>query len=296
MSKDTCKEENLNQLRSYEARCTAFDQLEALQMQHYQHHDPYSTPPLQYRAPVLPWIFTDITSVMREHHNRHTEHGVYRYSCYTSPSQHLRNQRIIKKHDIWRNFITGVRQQQHDRQKSKYRVSFLQCHLFLLSSYRFIYRKTFSGSGHRVSAYENDNLNIVIIPLMKYKNTAPPLSPNILLPPLLESHSELSDRSYDPDSIVTFYRQHQRRLSDDEIRQVVSRYNEGASTYELADQFGCHRTTISRALKNSGIEVTNELVNRESLCKRVFESYADHISASDIGKELSIRQSKTTIS
>lgn len=99
---------------------------------------------------------------------------------------------------------------------------------------------------------------------------------------------DITDQSYDPDVKVNSYKQKQKRLSDSEISQIVERYSEGASTYELAAAFGCHRSTISRALKESGIEVTHEAAKREALTEQVLQMYADYCKPVDIGKELGI--------
>ena len=98
----------------------------------------------------------------------------------------------------------------------------------------------------------------------------------------------MTDISYNPDSKVNTYTQDQKRLSDDEIRQIAEKYSAGASTYELAVEFDCHRSTISRVLKKSDSEVSHEVSKREALTKRVLEMYADYTKPVDIGKELGI--------
>lgn len=103
-----------------------------------------------------------------------------------------------------------------------------------------------------------------------------------------EVDPDVTDISYNPDSKVNAYKQDQKRLSDDEIRQITEKYSAGASTYELATEFGCHRSTISRALKKSGVVVSHEAAKRETLAKRVLEMYDDYIRPVDIGKELGI--------
>ena len=99
---------------------------------------------------------------------------------------------------------------------------------------------------------------------------------------------DVTDISYDPGSKVNAYTQDQKRLSDEEIRQIAEKYSAGASTYELAAEFGCHRSTISRALKKSGIEVTHEASKRQALTERVLEMYEGYMRPVDIGKELGI--------
>jgi predicted transcriptional regulator len=53
--------------------------------------------------------------------------------------------------------------------------------------------------------------------------------------------------------------QQQKRLTKDEIKQIISGYQNGATVYELAAQLGRHRNTISKVLKRNGIRPTIEL-------------------------------------
>lgn len=103
--------------------------------------------------------------------------------------------------------------------------------------------------------------------------------------------SEAIIQSYDPDTAVKTYKQKQKRLSDEEVRQVVERYNAGASTYELADEFGVHRSTISRALKKCGIKVTHKFADRDALAEKILELYADFMNPEDIGKVVDLHKS-----
>ena len=83
----------------------------------------------------------------------------------------------------------------------------------------------------------------------------------------------VTDTSYDPDSKVNSCKQKQKRLSDDEIQQIVDKYKAGATTYELAAEFGCHRRTISRALKKSGIEVSIKTESKDGVRIRHSSEY-----------------------
>lgn len=98
----------------------------------------------------------------------------------------------------------------------------------------------------------------------------------------------ITDLSYDETAVIRVITQKQRHLSKSEIDQIIELYSEGASTYELASQFGCHRSTISRALKNAGVEVSHKASSREALTQRVLEMYANYMKPADIGKELNI--------
>ena len=66
----------------------------------------------------------------------------------------------------------------------------------------------------------------------------------------------ITDTSYDPDSTVKALKQQQKSLSEAEILEVIKKYKAGASTYDLAEEFGCHRATISATLKRNGVHVT----------------------------------------
>lgn len=102
---------------------------------------------------------------------------------------------------------------------------------------------------------------------------------------------EVTDLSLASETVAYSYKQAQHPLTDAEIRKVVERYSAGASTYELAAEFGCHRSTISRALKKSGIEVSHEASKRQALTERVLKMYADFNRPVDIGKALGINVS-----
>ena len=71
----------------------------------------------------------------------------------------------------------------------------------------------------------------------------------------------ITDTSYGPNSTVKEITQQQKTLSQAEIQAVIQKYEAGASTYELADEFGCHRSTISAVLKRNGIVVTKRKVD-----------------------------------
>ena len=68
----------------------------------------------------------------------------------------------------------------------------------------------------------------------------------------------ITDLSYDPNSIVKTIKQQQKHeFSKKEIEGIIAAYQSGASTYELAKQYNCHRSTISHQLKHD-IEVKIE--------------------------------------
>lgn len=133
--------------------------------------------------------------------------------------------------------------------------------------------RTNSKNVHRILRYRSQHSN------PSNTNGSEPIDP------------DETDLSYIDESVANSYKQKQKSLTDAELELAVQRYSEGASTYELAAQFGCHRSTISRALKKSGIEVTHEASKREALTKQVLQRYADFNRPVDIGKVLGINVS-----
>lgn len=85
----------------------------------------------------------------------------------------------------------------------------------------------------------------------------------------------ITDLSYDPNSIVKTIRQQQKHLSEAETRTIVEKYKAGVSTYELAQEFGCHRYTISNALKRSGIVVDKHVEGRKYQTGEVIRLYVE---------------------
>lgn len=70
--------------------------------------------------------------------------------------------------------------------------------------------------------------------------------------------------------------QKQKALSEIEIQAVCKRYQSGNSVYKLAEDFKCHRSTISAVLKRNGVEVSHKASTKPELVKRVIELYAEN--------------------
>ena len=85
----------------------------------------------------------------------------------------------------------------------------------------------------------------------------------------------VTDLSYDPNSIVKSIKQQQKHLTKAETRTIVEKYKAGTSTYELAQEFGCHRYTISNALKRSGIVVDKHVEGRKYQAEEVIRLYVE---------------------
>ena len=91
------------------------------------------------------------------------------------------------------------------------------------------------------------------------------------------------DQSYNPDYTVKSIKQQQKKLTELETRTICERYKNGASSYELAKEFGCHRRTICDALKRNGVEVSHQASKKPELTKRIIELYAEYKTPKEIG-------------
>jgi len=57
--------------------------------------------------------------------------------------------------------------------------------------------------------------------------------------------------------------QKQKYLNVEEINLLIAAYLGGKSVYALAEQFGCHRTTVSNVLKKHDVTVTKKKTQRK---------------------------------
>ena len=90
-----------------------------------------------------------------------------------------------------------------------------------------------------------------------------------------------------PQPISRTRRQVQRRLREPEIKAVLASYLAGATVYELADQHGIHRHTVSEILERHGVvrryqKLSVELVETASVL------YQGGLSLTKIGVQLGL--------
>ena len=75
--------------------------------------------------------------------------------------------------------------------------------------------------------------------------------------------------------IVQSIKQKQHTPSHEEAEKIAEEYLSGASTYELASKYGCHRTTIGNTLKRQGIEISNHIEGRKYQTEEVIRQYVE---------------------
>lgn len=79
--------------------------------------------------------------------------------------------------------------------------------------------------------------------------------------------------------------QRQKRLSKDEIGEVVKSYLAGSTVYQLADEFGCHRNTISTHLKSSGVILRLTPLSEDQIHEAV-RLYESGLSLATVGARI----------
>jgi DNA invertase Pin-like site-specific DNA recombinase len=80
-------------------------------------------------------------------------------------------------------------------------------------------------------------------------------------------------------------RQRQRRLTEAQVAEMATKYQAGATVYELAAEFGCHRTTVAERLKKAGIVMRGQTPTPEAIDSMV-RLYTNGLSFLEVGKQL----------
>lgn len=79
--------------------------------------------------------------------------------------------------------------------------------------------------------------------------------------------------------------QRQRRLSEAQVIEMAARYQEGATVYDLAAEFGCNRTTVASRLKKAGIAMRGQPPTPEAIDSMV-RLYTGGLSFQEVGEQL----------
>ncbi len=67
--------------------------------------------------------------------------------------------------------------------------------------------------------------------------------------------------------------------------EMTAKYEAGATVYELAAEFGCHRATVAERLKKAGIVMRGQSPTPEAIDSMV-RLYATGLSFQEVGKQL----------
>ena len=79
--------------------------------------------------------------------------------------------------------------------------------------------------------------------------------------------------------------QRQRRLTGAQVAEMATKYQAGATVYELAAEFGCHRATVAERLKKAGIMMRGQSPNPEEI-DSMARLVASGLSPEAVGKQL----------
>ncbi len=82
-------------------------------------------------------------------------------------------------------------------------------------------------------------------------------------------------------------RQRQRRLTPDELTRVAERYNAGATVYELAAEFGCHRATIAERLKLAGFTLRHQPTTTDQV-DEIIRLYESGLSMAKVAEQVGV--------
>ena len=80
-------------------------------------------------------------------------------------------------------------------------------------------------------------------------------------------------------------KQRQTRLSDAQVPDLVAGYTSGSTVYDLAEQFSCHRHTVSKILKERGITLRLSSMTHAQIAEAV-ALYESGLSLAKIGVRL----------
>lgn len=74
-------------------------------------------------------------------------------------------------------------------------------------------------------------------------------------------------------------------ITPEQVQRVAQRYQEGRTVYELAAELSCHRTTISKTLKQQGITL-RRVKPTDSQIDVMVHLYGNGLSLATIGRQL----------
>ncbi len=88
-------------------------------------------------------------------------------------------------------------------------------------------------------------------------------------------------------------RQRHKRLTEVEVAQLVARYAEGATVYQLAGEFGIERRTVAVRLKAAGVALRQRPPSAEQVAEMV-RLYESGLSLTKVGDRVGF-SSKTVL-
>jgi DNA invertase Pin-like site-specific DNA recombinase len=87
------------------------------------------------------------------------------------------------------------------------------------------------------------------------------------------------------ETVASALKQPQKRLTQNEIDQIILAYQSGKSTNELARIYGCNRHTICDQLKKHSIEIDRSKIKTEEKSKEIIALYKRGLTAAEVAKQ-----------
>jgi len=124
--------------------------------------------------------------------------------------------------------------------------------------------------GHHIKIVSHYIKNIV------YADESKPVSSVLDLP---------VHESYQSEVVISEIKQIQKRLSKEEVLMLIKDYKAGLTARQIAEKYGCYRTTVSKYLKASGVIMRNCPLSDEQIDQAV-RLYESGLSCAEISKKL----------
>jgi DNA-binding NarL/FixJ family response regulator len=130
--------------------------------------------------------------------------------------------------------------------------------------------------------------------LLRYKNNLSNQNKSHGFPDNLPSNETSVLPVKDDDTnerVVSQLQKKQKKLSKEEVQQLIADYKSGLSVKQLANKFGCYRITVSRKLKAAGVTIRH-MPPTDSAIDRMVELYQSGLSLNDVSRQVK-RSAKT---
>lgn len=79
-----------------------------------------------------------------------------------------------------------------------------------------------------------------------------------------------------------------KKLTDNEIKEILVLYSNGVKPKEIADKFGILNNSVNRILRKNNVEIKHKIDLTEDDKKDIIEKYLSGISSEEIAKKYDI--------
>lgn len=94
-----------------------------------------------------------------------------------------------------------------------------------------------------------------------------------------------------PYNIIDELKQQQKHLSEAEIAEIIVKYKSGIATTALAQEYGCHKTTIRKMLRRNGIAVAKQPAANKIDTAKAITMYGEKQTIAEIARHFGVSES-----